>query len=281
MVKPDGPNAAPSPPPPPPPSSENPEPGNEDDPKKVQTTSTTTTTTTTTTPKQPTRPPKASGFAYIFKYVLVGDCGVGKTALLQRFAADTFAETHQYTIGVDFQSKALDLPNGDNVKLQMWDTAGQERYRNITTSYYRGANGVIIVYDVNSKDSFHSVTEWIRETQGYCHDDVVTVVVGTKKDVDPQSEERYGAEELGEFFQGKDIEVGDTDSASILGVYEVSSKTGDGVDQVFQDLTDRLVTLKLNERNPLRGGGKGKISNFGHDTIQLHQSSNKPKSICC
>uniref|UniRef100_A0A1B0CHW2 Uncharacterized protein n=2 Tax=Lutzomyia longipalpis TaxID=7200 RepID=A0A1B0CHW2_LUTLO len=92
-------------------------------------------------------------FDFLFKIVLIGDCGVGKSCVVERFKSGNFVERHGNTIGVDFSMKTINI-EGKKIKLQIWDTAGQERFRTITQSYYRSANGVIIVYDITKRSSF-------------------------------------------------------------------------------------------------------------------------------
>ncbi|XP_011498800.1 PREDICTED: ras-related protein Rab-43 isoform X2 [Ceratosolen solmsi marchali] len=102
------------------------------------------------------------GFDYLFKIVLIGDCGTGKTCIVQKFRSGNFIQRHGFTIGVDFSMKTV-LVDGKRVKLQIWDTAGQERFRTITQSYYRSANGVILVYDITKRSTFLSLQRWIDE----------------------------------------------------------------------------------------------------------------------
>jgi Ras-related protein Rab-1A len=115
---------------------------------------------------------------YLFKLLLIGDSGVGKSCLLLRFADDTYTESYISTIGVDFKIRTLEL-DGKTIKLQIWDTAGQERFRTITSSYYRGAHGIIVVYDVTDQESFNNVKQWMNEIDRYANDKVRNCLVSS------------------------------------------------------------------------------------------------------
>ncbi|KAG2623984.1 hypothetical protein PVAP13_3KG094700 [Panicum virgatum] len=121
-------------------------------------------------------------YDYLFKLLLIGDSSVGKSCLLLRFADDSYVDTYISTIGVDFKIRTVEL-DGKTVKLQIWDTAGQERFRTITSSYYRGAHGIIIVYDVTDMDSFNNIKQWLSEIDRYANDSVCKLLVGNKCDL--------------------------------------------------------------------------------------------------
>merc|ERR1712196_737176 len=121
-------------------------------------------------------------YDYLFKLLLIGDSGVGKSCLLLRFADDTYTETYISTIGVDFKIRSIEI-DGKVIKLQIWDTAGQERFRTITSSYYRGAHGIIVVYDITDEDSFTAVARWITEIERFAGQDVNKMMVGNKADL--------------------------------------------------------------------------------------------------
>ncbi len=115
--------------------------------------------------------------------MLIGNSAVGKSSLLLRFSDNIFSESFLPTIGVDFKIRTFDL-SGKAVKLQIWDTAGQERFKTITSSYYKGAHGIILVYDITDKQTFKDVENWLQEVDKYANENVIKLLVGNKCDLE-------------------------------------------------------------------------------------------------
>ena len=122
-------------------------------------------------------------YDYLFKLILIGDSSVGKSCLLQRFIDDEFREDSDPTIGVEFGSRVIKSTSGIPIRLQVWDTAGQENFRAITQTYYKGAIGAMVVFDVTEKETFENVTKWIQDAKNYCSSyNFEMVLVGNKMD---------------------------------------------------------------------------------------------------
>ncbi|GAB0093120.1 ras-related protein Rab-43 [Sergentomyia squamirostris] len=167
-------------------------------------------------------------FDFLFKIVLIGDCGVGKSCVVERFKSGNFVERHGNTIGVDFSMKTVNI-EGKKVKLQIWDTAGQERFRTITQSYYRSANGVIIVYDITKRSSFLNLQRWIEEVRRYTASSVILILIGNKCDMESLREVEFSeAEAMCEFVP------------EILFVMETSAKENTNVEEAFHCLANEL-----------------------------------------
>ena len=124
----------------------------------------------------------AEPYDCLFKLLLIGDSGVGKSCLLLRFADNTYNDSYISTIGVDFKIRNITLDD-KKVKLQIWDTAGQERFRTISSSYYRGVHGIALVYDVTDPESFNNINQWVEEVKRYASEHVKCILVGAKSDL--------------------------------------------------------------------------------------------------
>ena len=173
-----------------------------------------------------------SDYAFLFKVLLVGDCGVGKSSILCRYIDAKFDPNYSPTIGVEFGSRTLQIDNAA-AKLQIWDTAGQERFRSITRAYYRGAMGVMLVYDVTSRMSFRHLDDWIKEIKEY-ESSPLLMILGSKCDVDAAQIE-VPTEEGAEYAQ----RVG----AAFM---EVSARLGTGVEEAFALMAENLLRVKAN-----------------------------------
>ncbi|XP_050034864.1 ras-related protein Rab-8A-like isoform X3 [Dermacentor andersoni] len=136
----------------------------------------------------------AKSYDFLFKLLLIGDSGVGKTSILFRFSDNKFDGSFISTIGIDFKIRIIEI-DGKKIKLQIWDTAGQERFRTITTAYYRGAMGIMLVYDVTKEATFENIKTWIRNTDEHAAADVEKMILGNKCDM---NELRQVSKERGE-----------------------------------------------------------------------------------
>jgi len=169
---------------------------------------------------------------YFFKILLIGDSGVGKSCLLLRFADDSWTDSHISTIGVDFKIKTLNC-DGKVIKLQIWDTAGQERFRTITSSYYRGAQGIILVFDCTDMESFNNVKQWLGEIDRYACENVNKLLVGNKVDL------------VSGRVVDKNVATEFAESMSIPYI-ETSAKNASGVEEAFmmmaRAIKDRLAS---------------------------------------
>lgn len=197
-------------------------------------------------------------YDYLFKLLLIGDSGVGKSCLLLRFADDSYLDSYISTIGVDFKIRTVDQ-DGKTIKLQIWDTAGQERFRTITSSYYRGAHGIIIVYDITDQDSFNNVKQWLSEIDRYASNNVNKLLVGNKSDLTasravPYETAKAFADEIGIPF------------------LETSAKDATNVEQAFLTMTTEIKNRMATQP----GAGADKPS-----TVNIRGQPVNQSSGCC
>ncbi|XP_071480499.1 ras-related protein Rab-22A-like [Diadema setosum] len=188
------------------------------------------------------------------KLCLLGDSGVGKSSIVQRFVSDTYYESIPPTIGASFMSKTLAVDE-KMYKFQIWDTAGQEKYRGLAPMYYRGAAAAIVVYDITSQTSFSKVRDWIRELRQHGPENIVVSIAGNKCDLDdlreiPTRIAAEYAEEVGAVFT------------------ETSAKTAANIKELFIEISKKLPPEVL-------------VPSYG-DTINLrNQKERKKKGRCC
>ena len=180
---------------------------------------------------------KPSEYQYIFKLILIGNSGVGKSSILQRYMNKTFEESYKCTIGVDFLMKSLEV-KGKTVKLQLWDTAGQEKYKSMVSSYYRGANVALVVFDITSRSSFESLPLWIENYYKNGPEQKNIILIGNKKDMADQRQ--VTQEEAEEFSETNNMIY-----------FETSAKEGDNVDYVFNFAAEKLLEFYGSQNNEL------------------------------
>ncbi|KAM4787127.1 ras-related protein Rab-1A [Cyanocitta cristata] len=194
-------------------------------------------------------------YDYLFKLLLIGDSGVGKSCLLLRFADDTYTESYISTIGVDFKIRTIEL-DGKTIKLQIWDTAGQERFRTITSSYYRGAHGIIVVYDVTDQESFNNVKQWLQEIDRYASENVNKLLVGNKCDLTTKK--------VVDYTTAKEF-------ADSLGIpfLETSAKNATNVEQSFMTMAAEIKK----RMGPGATAGGAEKSNVKIQSTPVKQSS--------
>mmetsp|Transcript_2370 Transcript_2370/g.6101 ORF Transcript_2370/g.6101 Transcript_2370/m.6101 type:complete len:203 (-) Transcript_2370:704-1312(-) len=177
-----------------------------------------------------------SEYDYLFKLLLIGDSGVGKSCLLLRFADDTYTESYISTIGVDFKIRTIEL-EGKTIKLQIWDTAGQERFRTITSSYYRGAHGIIVVFDVTDLESYNNVKQWLHEIDRYACQNVKKLLVGNKCDL--AAKRAVTSETAKEFAESLGIQY-----------LETSAKNSTNVEKAFTTMAGQIRKWMATQPTP-------------------------------
>jgi small GTP-binding protein len=206
---------------------------------------------------------------FIFKIVLLGDTGVGKSNLVFRFTKNEFNKDSKSTIGVEFATKTVQIEDNKLVKAQIWDTAGQERYRSIASSYYRGAVGALLVYDVTDRNSFNHVPTWLKEVEENAEKDCLIMLVGNKTDLNDQ---RTVFVRDGRAFARKNG----------LAFIETSALDATGVDTAFQRILQEIYKTQTkkqlkNVNRATEGGPTGGVDhNHGFQAgrgqaISLHQ----------
>ena len=187
-----------------------------------------------------------------YKVLLLGDSSVGKTCFLKRYIDNTFQDAYLSTIGFDFKFKNVTLKDGKKVKVQLWDTAGQERFRTIARSYYKGAHGIVLIYDVTSKRTYDNIRKWLNQIKEEASSRISIILVANKIDCEG---EREVTKEEGENLA----------KTSGLTLFETSAKDSINVNESFQYLIEKISE---------------KFANINSNTSKLNNSKNEKKGCC-
>ena len=170
----------------------------------------------------------ASGaYDHMFRYIIVGDMAVGKSCLLLQFTDHKFRHQHELTIGVEFGGKTIEV-KGKNVKIQIWDTAGQEAFQAITRTYYKGAIGALLVYDITRKETFDHINKWLQEVKLNGSKDICCILIGNKKDLEENRQVKYE--------EGKKL----AEDNNLL-FLETSAKTAENVQECFTISAEKIL----------------------------------------
>ncbi|GJP46743.1 hypothetical protein CLOM_g5989 [Closterium sp. NIES-68] len=204
--------------------------------------------------------------SYLFKLVLIGDSGVGKTNLASRFAHNEFHGDSKATIGVEFRSKTMEIDNKE-IKAQIWDTSGQERYRAVTSVYYRGALGALLVYDISRRSSFDNISQWLREVRSQGDNNLVVMLVGNKTDLAhlravPTEKGLELAEREGMFFM------------------ETSALDATNVDEAFETVIAEIYN-HVSKRLPSHDEENGKLNLSAGQKLNLPDDGSGRGGMCC
>ena len=194
--------------------------------------------------------------SFTFKLLTIGESGVGKTSILRRFVENEFSKTHLATIGIDYRTKVLHI-YGKDIKLKIWDTAGQERYHNITSQIYKGADGIILVFDVNEEISFTKIKDWIEQIKSnVSQEEISLILLGNKCDIEERAISKEQGQEMANSLN--------------LKYYETSALNGTGINEAFEGLTKEIMKKK-------------KVINSDGRTISLTstQKAKNQKKGCC
>ena len=193
----------------------------------------------------------------LFKFIVIGESSVGKTCIIMRYTEDRFTDSFLTTVGVDFKVKEVSV-DGQLVKLQVWDTAGQEQFHTITKSYFRGAHGILLCFDVSKLETFEKTHMWMDSIHESASENVDVVLIGNKNDISPDKR-AVSFEEGSKLAEEYNIPY-----------FETSAKTGDGISESFDALIRIVMSRKVTE--PPEKTKQVKID---------HVEEPKKKSSCC
>eukprot|EP00042_Codosiga_hollandica_P023889 m.97313 g.97313 ORF g.97313 m.97313 type:complete len:213 (-) comp51354_c0_seq2:237-875(-) len=210
---------------------------------------------------------KDDDYDFLFKVVLIGDSGVGKSNLLSRFTRNEFNLESKSTIGVEFATRSIQVEN-KTVKAQIWDTAGQERYRAITSAYYRGAVGALLVYDITKHLTYENVQRWLTELRDHADSNIVIMLVGNKSDLRhlravPTEDAKSFAEKNG------------------LSFIETSALDSTNVESAFQNILTEIYRIVSKKPLDEDDGRKGPVAGKPVPVVLTPTTQAQPKKQCC
>ncbi|KAF0030417.1 hypothetical protein F2P81_017148 [Scophthalmus maximus] len=196
---------------------------------------------------------------FLFKFLVIGSAGTGKSCLLHQFIENKFKQDSNHTIGVEFGSRVVNV-GGKTVKLQIWDTAGQERFRSVTRSYYRGAAGALLVYDITSRETYNALTNWLTDARTLASPNIAIILCGNKKDLDADREVTFL--EASRFAQENDLMF-----------LETSALTGENVEEGFlkcaRTILNKIDSVKQDSNHTIGVEFGSRVVNVGGKTVKL------------
>ena len=196
----------------------------------------------------------------LFKLILIGDSYVGKSNILLKYLKNQFNENSKTTIGVEFGTKNI-IINNKRIKIQIWDTAGQERYRSITSAYYKGAKGALIVYDITRKNTFDNIDKWITDLKLNGDKDICIIILGNKSDLIDKRE----------INKNDGIKKAEMYKTAFL---ETSALNGDNISKAFDELIEQIV---INNKNIFQDDNENEIDKG----VNLNDEKNNNNKKCC
>ncbi|EAN34115.1 Ras-related protein Rab-2A [Theileria parva strain Muguga] len=211
-----------------------------------------------------------SYYKYLFKYIIIGDTGVGKSCLLLRFTDKRFKPDHDLTIGVEFGTRFITV-QGEQIKLQIWDTAGQESFRSITRSYYRGAAGALLVFDISRRSTFEHLTKWLEEVRDHGSPTMSIILIGNKTDVASREVEYHEGKQ---FADQNDLIYMET---SAKGDYNVEAAFLTTAELIYENVKNGLFDIE----SGVQGVKRGPMGVSSRRNISLRDGGGFLNLSCC
>eukprot|EP00244_Chara_vulgaris_P009746 TRINITY_DN4253_c0_g1_i5.p1 TRINITY_DN4253_c0_g1~~TRINITY_DN4253_c0_g1_i5.p1 ORF type:complete len:213 (-),score=28.78 TRINITY_DN4253_c0_g1_i5:89-727(-) len=209
-------------------------------------------------------------YAYLFKYIIIGDTGVGKSCLLLQFTDKRFQPVHDLTIGVEFGARMITIDN-KAIKLQIWDTAGQESFRSITRAYYRGAAGALLVYDISRRETFNHLASWLEDARQHANSNMTIMLIGNKCDL--QHRRAVSTEEGETFARENGLFFMETSAKTAQNVEEAFTQTAK---QIYKKIEDGVFDVSNESFGIKVGYGPGSVGGPGG-----RGDASASRSSCC